>query len=187
MDNVEMTPDDVLQAVLAEISQDAEQALAHMDELLQLYGGDARLHFLRGSVLAGAERYAEGRVAMRRAVDVAPDYTLARFQLGLLELSMGEATVAQSTWLPLLELPSDNSLNRFVTGLNKMLEGEFASAISLLEEGMALNTELAPMNRDMALMVSEMRSKLEAQPVAEDVESDAHFLLKQYSFRDVKH
>lgn len=192
MDENDMTPDELLQPVLLQIQENGEQGLARLDELLQLYENDTRLHFLRGSVLAGLEQYAEARVAMQKAIDIAPGYAIARFQLGFLELTSGDARAAQSTWLPLLNLPSDNPLNLFVQGLNKLIVDDFVGTIALLEAGIALNTELLPMNKDMGLIVQQAREKLDSQVItepaeAQEVESGAHFLLKQYSFKDTKH
>ena len=191
MDDNNMTPNELLQPVLAQIGQDGNAALVTLGELLHLYPNDARLPFLQGSVLASLEHYGEARVAMQRAVDIAPGYGVARFQLGFLELTSGDARAAQSTWQPLLDLPSDNPLNLFAQGLNKLIVDDFHATIALLEAGIALNTELPPMNKDMALIVQQAREKLESQPAAEpatqDVESGAHFLLKQYSFKDTKH
>lgn len=182
-----MAPADLLQPVLAQIQEDGVQALASLDDLILSFADDPRLHFLRGSVLAGLEQYGPARTAMRRAIDIAPDYALARFQLGLLELTSGEPYAAQSTWHPLLSLPGDNPLNIFVRGLEKLIADEYRASIALLEEGMARNTELPPMNRDMMLLVQQMQDKLNESPVADDVESGANFLLKQYSFKGVKH
>ena len=195
MDDNGMTPNELLQPVLAQIGQDGDAALVTLGELLHLYPNDARLPFLQGSVLASLEHYGEARVAMQRAVDIAPGYNVARFQLGFLELTSGDARAAQATWRPLLDLPSDNPLSLFVRGLDRLIVDDFHGTIALLEEGIALNTELPPMNKDMALIVQQARDKLAsqpapqnvAQPATQDVESGAHFLLKQYSFKDTKH
>ena len=190
-----MAPNELLQSVLGQMQQDGDEALASLDQLLTAYGRDARLHFLRGSLLAGQERYVLALLAMQRAVEIAPDYILARFQLGFLELTSGDAQAAQATWLPLLNLPSDTPVKLFVEGLNKLIVDDFEGSIALLEEGIALNTELPPMNRDMGLLIDQMREKLASQAAkpdvapepADDIESGAHFLLKQYSFKDTKH
>lgn len=181
------TPDDGLQAVLAQMQTDEQDALASLGDLARLYPDDPRLPFLTGSILAGQGRYAEARQAMQSAIRIAPDYALARFQLGLLELSSGLAEAAQATWAPLLDLPADQPLNLFVRGLHAMIGNDFAAAIALLEDGMARNAGLPPMNRDMGLMVAKMREALADTPAGDDVASDAHFLLKQYSFKDTKH
>ena len=187
MDDNELMPNEMLMPLLTEIQQDGEQALAHLEELLPLYERDPRLHFLRGSVLAGLERYVPARAAMQLAVDIAPDYAVARFQLGFLALTSGDPNAARATWQPLLNLPQDDPLNLFVQGLNHLMVDEFEAAIALLEQGIALNTTIPPMNKDMALIVREAREKLDTHAPEEEVESGAHFLLRQYGFKDTKH
>ncbi len=181
------TPPERLEPVLAQIQQNDERALASLDGLAEDYPEDARLPFLKGSLLAGLQRYTEARGAMQQAVRIAPGYALARFQLGLLELSSGDPAAAQSTWLPLRDLPTDSYLGLFVQGLEKMIGDDFPAAIALLEGGIARNTDLPPMNRDMALMITAMREKLDGVSAGPDVDSGAHFLLRQYSFKDTKH
>jgi tetratricopeptide (TPR) repeat protein len=185
MNDSHVTPDDLLQPVLEQIQRNDDQALDALDRLVDRFDLDPRLHFLRGSVLCAIERYSEARLAMEKAVGLAPEFDLARFQLGFLELTSGDVTAAQSTWLPLMNLPADEPLKLFVLGLNKMVIDEFDAAITLLEEGISRNTVLPPLNGNMSLLVEEMKAK-RTTPVS-DGESDANFLLRQYAFKDTKH
>lgn len=187
MNDEYMVPDEVLGPVLKQIDINPEGAVARLDELIGLYGEDARLQFLCGSVLAGLGRFADAHTMMQKAVAIAPGYDLARFQLGFLELTSGDANTAQETWAPLLNLPSDNPLKLFVEGLGKMLADEFEEAISFLQEGISRNQLLPPMNRDMGLLIYEMTRKLNAQSGETQIDSDANFLLKQFSFKNTKH
>lgn len=180
-------PDDVLASALKQIDHNPEGAVARLDELIGLYAADARLQFLCGSVLAGLGRFAEAHVKMQNAVAIAPDYDLARFQLGFLELTSGDATAAQVTWAPLLNLPPDNPLKFFVQGLTKMFSDAFEESIALLQEGISRNQLLPLMNKDMGLLIVEMTQKLNAQSGETNVDSDTNFLLKQFSFKNTKH
>ena len=51
------------------------------------------------------------------AVALAPDFLIARYQLGFFELTSGEVDNALATWGPLLRLPEDNYLRQFVEGM----------------------------------------------------------------------
>ncbi len=84
-------------------------------------------------------------------MELAPDYTLARYQLGFFELTSGEADRALSTWGPPLQPPNENYLRRFVEGLTHLIRDEFGPAIEQFEAGMSLNTDNAPMNNDIDL------------------------------------
>ncbi len=188
MNDHDIAPEDRLQLVLAQIKIDSEGALAGLGDLILVYANDARLPFLQGSVLAGLGRFTEAHAAMAKAVQIAPGYTVARFQLGLLELSSGDAAAARATWQPLQSLPSDNPLHVFTRGLDRMIDDDFPAAISLLEQGIALNTELPPMNRDMVLLIDRMREKTGTAPLPADEDgSGVHFLLRQFDLKDTKH
>jgi tetratricopeptide (TPR) repeat protein len=128
-----------------------------VEALLARYPKDPRLHFMQGSLLAEGGRAIEAHRAMSRALELEPAYALARYQLGLFELSSGEPARALSTWGPLLALGSDQYLRNFVEGMAHLIRDEFGEAIALFERGIALNRENEPMNRDIRLLIDRCR------------------------------
>lgn len=180
-----LCPPDKLQALIEQC--DAGNSPRVLDDLISAYPGDPRLQFLKGSRLAGQGDYRAARAAMRRAVDIAPDYVVARFQLGLLELSSGEPIAAQETWGPLHGLPRDSFVRLFVEGLCHLIRDEFGDAVRCLQDGIALNQENAPMNRDMQLVVDEIRLKQKNGQAGEPVVSSVDLLLQQAAFKSRKH
>jgi len=182
-----LTPAERLEPMLGLMEHDQEGALSGLGALVQQYPDDPRLHFMVGSVLAGLERYSEARAAMQKAVDMAPEYHLARFQLGFLALTSGDAAGAQSAWRPLEDLPREDPLNLFVRGLTAMSTDRFDEALDLLDAGIARNTIIEPLNRNMAILCQEMRKRLKTPETGGGVDSGAHFLLRQYGFKDTRH
>lgn len=150
-------------------------------DLLARYPGDPRLHFMRGSLLAEGGRAIEAHQALSRAIELEPGYALARYQLGLFELSSGEPARALSTWGPLLTLGDDNYFRKFVEGMARLIRDEFAEAIVFFEQGMALNRENEPMNRDIRLLVEQCRTlqRKTASP-GNDEQSATSLILKQF-------
>lgn len=181
-------PPECLSAVLETAQADDARGLAAVEELLASYPGDPRLQFLRGSLLAGRRRYPEAREAMAAAVRIAPEYAIARFQLGLLELTSGEPAAALGTWGPLQMLPPDNALHLFAAGLTHMIRDEWAETITKLEKGIASNNEILPLNRDMQMVIDECRRKLEGGDTETDSEpvSAVQQLLQQFG-KGTKH
>ncbi|NIJ36952.1 tetratricopeptide (TPR) repeat protein [Sphingopyxis panaciterrae] len=175
--------DQDLAALVEDIRGDDSGDLDKIDRELRLFPEDPRLHFLRGSTLAGKQRAIEAHQALQKAVELAPDYTLARYQLGFFELTSGEADRALSTWGPLLQLPIGNYLRRFVEGLTHLIRDEFGPAIEQFEAGMALNGDNPPMNHDIGLLLAECRKALGggAPQNGDDGESATSFLLGQLS------
>jgi tetratricopeptide (TPR) repeat protein len=180
-----LCPADKLQALI--VQGDAGDGARRLDDLIAAYPGDARLQFLKGSQLAGRGDYRAARAAMRRAIDIAPDYVVARFQLGLLELSSGEPIAAQETWGPLHGLPRENFVRLFVEGLCHLIRDDFADAVRYLQDGIALNRENAPMNRDMQLVIDEIRLKQKNGQAGEPAASSVDLLLQQAALKSRKH
>ena len=183
-------PPDLLAGVLEIMRTDDERGLARLDELLCEYPTDAQLHFLRGSVLAGVKRYDEARVAMRQAVDLAPLYTVARFQLGLLELSSGDGVAADATLEPLEQLGGANALAFFARGLRLLIRDEFEGSLAALRQGLARNTENPAVNRDMGLIIADLEQKLGVGPgdaSTDEPTTSTHMLLQQLAAKGPKH
>lgn len=148
-----------------------------IDRLLVAFPDDPRLHFMRGSVLAGQKEPIAAYAAMSRAVELAPDYAIARYQLGFFELTSGEAERALSTWGPLLMRERDDYLRVFVEGMTFMIRDEFDRATERFEKGLALNRENEPLNADIRLLMGEVRKLAEGARSAGDQELSATSLL----------
>lgn len=174
-----LAPEDELREALAALEADGEDAEKTLDGLSAKYPEDPRLHFMKGSILAGSGRPIEAHRALARAVELAPDYLLARYQLGFFELTSGEPQKALGTWRPLLAEPEENYLRKFVEGMTHLIRDEFALAIAMFEEGIALNTDNEPMNNDIRLLIAECRKlqRSSATRASEDSELSATSLM----------
>jgi tetratricopeptide (TPR) repeat protein len=183
-----LCPDDPLTSVLQVLQGDDLAGLAELDMLLARYPADARLHFLRGSVLAGIQRYEEGRAAMSMAIEIAPSFDLARFQLGFLEFTSGLAAEAAQTWESFNKLPEDEPFRLFATGLTFLAQDQFAECDRLLRLGLKANNEHPLINGDMQLILNEIASHLPDDGKAVVTEpataSAAHQLLQQFELKD---
>lgn len=168
--------DEEMRAVLRIVAEDGAAGLAQVDTLLAAHPDDARLHFLRASLLVG-NRPIEAHAAFSRAVALAPDFALARFQLGFFELTSGEAARAVATWEPLLALPQEQYLRHFVVGLTHLAQDRFADAVAALRAGIAANTETPPLNGDMQLLIAECEAHLGREAAVPGEASATSFLL----------
>jgi tetratricopeptide (TPR) repeat protein len=157
-----MCPDDELQDLMSAMQSDDRDELAKADRLILAYGEDARLHFLRGSMLAGIGRPIEALSSLRRAVELAPDFAIARYQLGFFQLTSGEAADALSTWGPIALLHDGHYLRFFVGGLTHLIRDEFDEAIARLEEGITANDENPALNGDIRLIIDQVRAVQQA-------------------------
>lgn len=131
--------------------------VAKTQKLAAAFPEDARLQFMLGSALIGEGRLIEGHASLSRAVALQPDFHIARFQLGLFQLTSGEADNALETWARLDRLPDGHYLRHFVEGLRCLIRDEFAACITHLEAGIRANAENAPLNTDMGLIIARCR------------------------------
>lgn len=168
------------------VQADSTNDIDAIDRLLTGYPHDPRLHFLKGSVLASAGKLLEAHTAMKIAVDIAPDFLIARFQLGFFELSSGEAQAALANWRPLEDLDDSHYLRRFVAGLTHLIRDEFELAVSNLREGIALNNENPPLNGDMQLIIDKCIAIIQEKSSNEEDEifSSTSMLLNQSNYSD---
>jgi tetratricopeptide (TPR) repeat protein len=181
-----LCPDDTLVELAELADRDTEQGLRRTEVLLLDHEEDARLYFLKGSLLAALQRYGEAEKPLREAIEIAPEFHIARFQLGLLLLTSGDAEKAAEVWRPLGRLPSDDALRLFAEGLQHMARDEFSQAEALLRQGLERNMAHPPLNGDMQMVLDRMREQSAGQP-AQPASSEAHWLLQTSKARPTKH
>jgi Flp pilus assembly protein TadD len=178
---------ETLDSLVTAIAAGAKDEIEKTDALIARYPDDARLHFLRGSMLVGIGRSYEALPALKKAVELAPDMAIARFQLGFFLLTSGDPAQALSVWGPLALLPESDYLRTFVGGLTHLIRDEFADATRLLREGIETNQDNPPLNRDMALILGEIeRLDADGGSPSGDV-SAASMLLGQYAPKPTTH
>jgi tetratricopeptide (TPR) repeat protein len=179
--------DDQTMQELISAMQTEEDQTGRIEALLEEHPDDARLHFLRGSMLIGKGRLIEAHRALSRAVSLAPDFSIARFQLGFFQLTSGEAEKALDTWGRLDRLADGHYLRKFVDGLRALIRDDFQGAISCLEQGIALNEENPALNRDMGLIVERCRPLLAGSASGQESSSETSLILQQFANRSNLH
>ncbi|MEK6540960.1 MAG: hypothetical protein AABZ45_02435 [Pseudomonadota bacterium] len=150
-----VTNDDEMATLLQQIAAGDGDDVTAIDAVMARYPFDSRLHFLRGSVLAGSGHALEAHQSLTRAVELAPDFAIARFQLGFFELTSGEPRTAEETWAPLTVLPTGHYLRHFVSGLNALIADQFVDCVAALRAGIAVNEENPALNNDMQLIIAQ--------------------------------
>lgn len=106
------------------------------------------------------------RTYFQKALYRHPDHPACRFQAGLLELTSGNLSICAQVWAPLEQnLPDDNYFKLFVQGCLAMALDRFDEAESLLSRGIAQNAENPALNRDMEMLINDIRNRDKGQAI----------------------
>src|SRR5882672_4055242 len=90
------------QALAASQSGDSARAIALYEQAITSAADpDPRVHALLGSEHASRGDAVKAEAAFATAVVIAPHWSIWRFQLGLIQFSMGRPAVALVVWAPL--------------------------------------------------------------------------------------
>ncbi|MEJ8838611.1 hypothetical protein [Ramlibacter sp. AN1133] len=142
-------------------------------------------HFLLASEQASAGEFAEAELSFANALLLAPDFALARYQLGLLQFSSSRAPVALLTWQPLFELPEGEALLHFVRGFAALAQNAFEESLAHFRTGLQCTPANPALCSDI-LQVVEAVERLQSGARAAEEEpapeaAAAHVLLSAYS------
>jgi len=142
--------------------------------------------FLLGSEFASMGDLDKAEAAFANAVRLAPNFPLARYQLGLLQFSSGRAALGLLTWQPLLELSDTDPLPHFVNGFAALAQDQFDEALAHYEQGLQHNTQNPALSGDIEKVIAGIRSLQASQgddapadPSVDDA-STSHVLLANY-------
>jgi len=169
-------------ALAASTGNDSEASVAYLKRAIALDERMAEPHYLLGAEYAGKGLYALAISELQAALARKPELAAARFQLGLLFLTLARVEEAAATWGLLDMLPHEHPFYLFKSGLLHLIQEQFDKATILLKEGIAANTENPALNRDMQLVLEEIsRKQAGASGAATASAAEAqHFLVSSY-------
>jgi tetratricopeptide (TPR) repeat protein len=167
-----------------------QEVIAVLDQAARQHPADPRPVLLIAAELMHANQVDQAEGAYLIALQRAPNFAIARFQLGLLQLTSGRPAAAMATWAPLDLLDEKAPLRLFKLGLEALAQDRFADTRQLLLEGMAQNKENQPLNVDMQKVLDRIvglgvvdgqPAAGTAQPEESPASADAnHFLISSY-------
>lgn len=162
------------QAITAVQSGDDGTALNLYNTILAQDNGHFGANYMMACESMHNSNVDQARVYFQKALYRQPEHPACRFQAGLLELTSGNLRVCAQVWAPLEQnLPDNNYFKLFVQGCLAMAMDRFEEADALLVEGIKNNTENPALNRDMAMLLNEIRSRDKStQPVETPVDAE---------------
>ena len=149
--------DELLRIALDAINQDKHADAVSM--LKTLLERDSQHVF--GTYLLAAEhaqlgmmdRAEEGFV---KTVELAPDFPMARFQLGQLYIVKNDMNAAKTLLAPLTQLPAGQALSCYAKGLMAAANEEANEAIIQLQAGLACEQEIPALAQDMQRVLNNL-------------------------------
>ena len=151
--------DELLRIALDALNQDRHGEAVSM--LKTLVERDPKHVF--GTYLLAAEHMQLGLVdraeeGFRRTVELAPDFPIARFQLGQLYLVKGDAASARTTLAPVAALPEHVAMSHYAKGLIAAANEDAQSAILALQAGLACEQDPPLLAGDMQRVLDNLRA-----------------------------
>jgi tetratricopeptide (TPR) repeat protein len=117
---------------------------------------NADLRYLLGAHYAQLGQYEQAARELYRSISLNPQAHVARFQLGLLYLTLGDTHRTISTLGPLEALQDSAALKLFKRGLEALINEDFVACARLLDQGMAANSANPALNADMRLILAKL-------------------------------
>lgn len=180
--------DEYLHIAMTSIREGNHQsALTSLKDGVAHYSEDPRLHFLLAAEYAQLDMFEQADRHFRSVLALAPEMHVARFQLGLLQLTNGLVEEARNVWQGLGKLPEDNALRLFKEGMEALAMGQLDEAKQQIQAGIAANQFSPELNRDMEGVLQRMAAAeqpLEAGQEPAQNQASGHVLLHAYQAKD---
>jgi len=173
------------QGMAASLANQSETALDYFVRAIDCDPTSGLPYFLIGAEHAQTGRVQDAEAAFSSAVLLAPEMSIARYQLGLLQFASDRLPMALVTWQPLLALPESDPLRHFIRGFAAVQRSQHALAIQHFRHGIKLNSENPPMNRDIERVIQQLSAlclvgSAEPDGKATDTSVEMHVLLANY-------
>jgi tetratricopeptide (TPR) repeat protein len=171
------------------------EALGYFKLAVGRQGDHAKAHWALAAEYASLSMPERAREHFARAVELDPGQAVARFQYGLLCLTQGDPTQAETVWAPLDALDPEHPLRLFKQGLLEMVADRFEPALQLIRCAMDDASVDPALRRDMAMTIANIESAMQAaaaqapapaqgEPLHEeaggDVTIESHLALSAY-------
>ncbi|MCG6971462.1 MAG: tetratricopeptide repeat protein [Gammaproteobacteria bacterium] len=150
-------------ALQASQANDPQKSIGILKSAIEQSPEDARMWYMLASLYTDIGIYDKAIHNMEKALQIDPNYAIARFHLGLLQLTSGNRELANTTWLPLNALGETHYLVLFKTGLLHIADDDIEQGILLIRQGIDQNHVVESLNEDMETVIEHASLSLGAQ------------------------
>jgi tetratricopeptide (TPR) repeat protein len=134
----------------------ADETSSDLTQLRRAASDDPRngvLRYLLGAELAHLQDYDGALLEFSAAIALDPSLDIARFQLGLLHLTLAQVDHALTVLAPLEGLANDNPLKHFQRGLAALIHDDLPAFFRSMQHGIELNTTNQALQHDMQMLL----------------------------------
>lgn len=174
-------------AIHATNKDETEKAISYLKRSIDIDANNAKVLYMLASLHAQIGMYERAIKGMREAINIDPELDTAHFQLGLLELTSGNVDNAKEVWSTLDKLDETHYLRVFRDALLLLIEDKLDDSVVMLQKGIMLNKENAPLNTDMNNFILEIEKnkaitnqQVPAQAEANKTEDEGKRILSAY-------
>ena len=175
-------------ALQASTQGDHDKAIRYLKEGLEI-SPSAKFYYILGAQHAEIGMHERAVEEMSKALELDDSMDTARFQLGLLKMTMNDVEGAKSTWSQLDALGKDEPLRLFKNAIEEAVSGNFAAALEIAQRGVDANKDNPALNTDMNNLIKRWEENISGTSelaVEESSSDDAegansnHFFLSAY-------
>jgi tetratricopeptide (TPR) repeat protein len=141
----------------------------------------ADIRHLLGAEYAQIGMHERAEPEFAEALRLEPDRHSARFQFALVQMMRADVPAALQTLAPLLSLPLTDPMQRFGEGLDHLLRDRLEEAAASIESGLALPVLNESLNKDMRMLLDDIRAAKPPRSTGEDESTASHVLLNSYT------
>ena len=135
----------------------ADLTIQYLKQLIQIEPDNVDALFLLGSEYAEINLIDEGVEAMEKALQLSEEAHLVRFQLAMLQLSIGENQKAIDGLTHLEDLPEEALLYHYAKGMLALMDEHIETAMDWLTKGLSLPTDNQPLQVNMQALLDKIK------------------------------
>jgi Flp pilus assembly protein TadD len=149
--------DELLRIALDAINQDKHaDAVSMLKTLLERDSGHVFGTYLLAAEHAQLGMMDRAEEGFKKTVEMAPDFPMARFQLGQLYIVKNDMAAAKALLASLTHLPAGQALSCYAKGLVAAANEDANEAISQLQAGLACEQEIPALAQDMQRVLNNL-------------------------------
>jgi Flp pilus assembly protein TadD len=174
----QLDAEELLRIALDAVNHDRHaEAVAMLKTLIGREPGNVFATYLLAAEHAQLGMMDRAEEGFRRTIELAPEFPMARFQLGQSLLVRGEANGACEILAPLAGLPANVALASYARALMAAAREDVAEATAQLESGLACEQEIPALAQDMQRVLANLQA---TTPMAAGTSPAAPMFLSNY-------